>query len=169
MEFSFRGQNSWAVTRKRSKAEERREKVGEEMEPLKACSVCHRSKTPMWRNGPDGPKSLCNACGIKYRKRRRREEMEETAKKKVGIIRSKNSVTATAMEAAAAMSEELKRRQREKQEKILMLLLRERSKRAESWRRRWSSVGMDGGGYTKEVAEAALLLLSLSSGIYIRS
>nr|CAD1845011.1 unnamed protein product [Ananas comosus var. bracteatus] len=24
--------------------------------------------TPLWRTGPDGPKSLCNACGIRYRK-----------------------------------------------------------------------------------------------------
>ncbi|KAL6195099.1 hypothetical protein ACLB2K_030720 [Fragaria x ananassa] len=29
---------------------------------------CRASATPMWRTGPLGPKSLCNACGIKYRK-----------------------------------------------------------------------------------------------------
>lgn len=37
----------------------------------KACADCHTTKTPLWRGGPDGPKSLCNACGIRYRKRRR--------------------------------------------------------------------------------------------------
>ncbi|KAL3625993.1 hypothetical protein CASFOL_029542 [Castilleja foliolosa] len=37
----------------------------------KTCSGCHTTKTPVWRGGPDGPKSLCNACGIKYNKKRR--------------------------------------------------------------------------------------------------
>ncbi|CAH8337264.1 unnamed protein product [Eruca vesicaria subsp. sativa] len=29
---------------------------------------CNTTNTPMWRKGPLGPKSLCNACGIKFRK-----------------------------------------------------------------------------------------------------
>lgn len=37
----------------------------------KACTDCHTTKTPLWRGGPSGPKSLCNACGIRYRKKRR--------------------------------------------------------------------------------------------------
>ncbi|KAL6006871.1 hypothetical protein ACLOJK_032367 [Asimina triloba] len=37
----------------------------------KVCADCKTSKTPLWRSGPAGPKSLCNACGIRYRKRRR--------------------------------------------------------------------------------------------------
>ncbi|KAM0861028.1 hypothetical protein ACQ4PT_046151 [Festuca glaucescens] len=37
----------------------------------KACADCNTTKTPLWRGGPTGPKSLCNACGIRYRKRRR--------------------------------------------------------------------------------------------------
>ncbi|GER44314.1 GATA transcription factor 16 [Striga asiatica] len=37
----------------------------------KTCSGCHTTKTPLWRGGPAGPKSLCNACGIKYNKKRR--------------------------------------------------------------------------------------------------
>lgn len=36
----------------------------------KACANCHTTKTSLWRGGPEGPKSLCNACGIRYRKRR---------------------------------------------------------------------------------------------------
>ncbi|KAL8061576.1 hypothetical protein ABFX02_02G094600 [Erythranthe guttata] len=36
----------------------------------KSCSDCKTTKTPLWRSGPSGPKSLCNACGIKHRKRR---------------------------------------------------------------------------------------------------
>ncbi|KAK2965226.1 hypothetical protein RJ640_019981, partial [Escallonia rubra] len=37
----------------------------------KRCSECHTKKTPLWRSGPPGPKSLCNACGIKYNKKRK--------------------------------------------------------------------------------------------------
>nr|GEV45970.1 retrovirus-related Pol polyprotein from transposon TNT 1-94 [Tanacetum cinerariifolium] len=38
---------------------------------IKTCVDCGTSKTPLWRGGPAGPKSLCNACGIRSRKRRR--------------------------------------------------------------------------------------------------
>lgn len=34
----------------------------------KCCAVCRTTKTPLWRNGPPGPKSLCNACGIRFNK-----------------------------------------------------------------------------------------------------
>ncbi|CAB4262611.1 unnamed protein product [Prunus armeniaca] len=37
----------------------------------KTCADCGTSKTPLWRGGPAGPKSLCNACGIRSRKKRR--------------------------------------------------------------------------------------------------
>ena len=31
------------------------------------CSACGARSTPQWRAGPRGPKSLCNACGVKWR------------------------------------------------------------------------------------------------------
>ncbi|KAF2304747.1 hypothetical protein GH714_037808 [Hevea brasiliensis] len=37
----------------------------------KSCIDCHTTRTPCWRGGPAGPKTLCNACGIRYRKKRR--------------------------------------------------------------------------------------------------
>ncbi|XP_066308891.1 GATA transcription factor 23-like [Miscanthus floridulus] len=37
----------------------------------RSCVECHATTTPMWRSGPTG--SLCNACGIRYRKKRRQE------------------------------------------------------------------------------------------------
>ncbi|XP_057958208.1 GATA transcription factor 16 [Malania oleifera] len=37
----------------------------------KSCADCGTTKTPLWRGGPAGPKSLCNACGIRSRKKRR--------------------------------------------------------------------------------------------------
>ncbi|KAF8377925.1 hypothetical protein HHK36_031313 [Tetracentron sinense] len=44
------------------------------VDPLLArrCANCDTTSTPLWRNGPRGPKSLCNACGIRYKKEERR-------------------------------------------------------------------------------------------------
>jgi hypothetical protein len=44
--------------------------VNEELppeEPVKRCTHCMSYKTPQWRTGPLGPKSLCNACGVRYK------------------------------------------------------------------------------------------------------
>ncbi|KAL5733524.1 hypothetical protein ACOSP7_032868 [Xanthoceras sorbifolium] len=40
------------------------------IDPYKRCTNynCNTNDTPMWRRGPLGHKTLCNACGIKYRK-----------------------------------------------------------------------------------------------------
>jgi len=35
----------------------------------KTCVNCAEAKTPQWRQGPDGPLTLCNACGVAYAKR----------------------------------------------------------------------------------------------------
>ena len=32
------------------------------------CSHCGTTDTPEWRKGPLGPRSLCNACGLRYAK-----------------------------------------------------------------------------------------------------
>ncbi|XP_058767752.1 uncharacterized protein LOC131641477 [Vicia villosa] len=39
-------------------------------DPLRFCTNLHcmTRKTPMWRSGPIGPRTLCNACGIYYNK-----------------------------------------------------------------------------------------------------
>ncbi|KAJ4826744.1 hypothetical protein Tsubulata_016833 [Turnera subulata] len=34
---------------------------------IRQCSHCAVTKTPQWREGPNGPKTLCNACGVRYR------------------------------------------------------------------------------------------------------
>ncbi|MBA0622848.1 hypothetical protein Godav_008351, partial [Gossypium davidsonii] len=31
------------------------------------CTHCEVTETPQWREGPMGPKTLCNACGVRYR------------------------------------------------------------------------------------------------------
>ena len=34
----------------------------------RGCLNCGQQKTPQWRVGPEGPKTLCNACGVRFRK-----------------------------------------------------------------------------------------------------
>ncbi|KAI8147676.1 hypothetical protein BJV82DRAFT_596486 [Fennellomyces sp. T-0311] len=36
------------------------------------CHSCHTTETPEWRRGPDGARTLCNACGLHYSKLLRR-------------------------------------------------------------------------------------------------
>ncbi|XP_051141147.1 GATA transcription factor 2-like [Andrographis paniculata] len=31
------------------------------------CKHCDSEETPQWRAGPMGPKTLCNACGVRYK------------------------------------------------------------------------------------------------------
>ncbi|EXB29000.1 GATA transcription factor 29 [Morus notabilis] len=57
----------------------------------KRCSnpKCLTHTTPMWRRGPLGPKSLCNACGIKYRK----QEERIRAAEKIAAAKTGNTST----------------------------------------------------------------------------
>ncbi|KAI4382317.1 hypothetical protein MLD38_008296 [Melastoma candidum] len=34
---------------------------------VRKCTHCEVTSTPQWREGPLGPKTLCNACGVRYR------------------------------------------------------------------------------------------------------
>lgn len=34
---------------------------------IRKCMHCEITKTPQWRAGPLGPKTLCNACGVRYK------------------------------------------------------------------------------------------------------
>ncbi|KAH7365739.1 hypothetical protein KP509_18G043900 [Ceratopteris richardii] len=42
----------------------------------RTCTLCGTAKTPLWRSGPRGPKSLCNACGIRVQKTKRLEAVQ---------------------------------------------------------------------------------------------
>ncbi|KAF9599759.1 hypothetical protein IFM89_001705 [Coptis chinensis] len=33
----------------------------------RSCTHCGTEETPQWRVGPSGPKTLCNACGVRYK------------------------------------------------------------------------------------------------------
>ncbi|PPQ93231.1 hypothetical protein CVT25_015229 [Psilocybe cyanescens] len=38
------------------------------------CFTCGRTDSPEWRKGPQGPKTLCNACGLRWAKQMRKVE-----------------------------------------------------------------------------------------------
>jgi hypothetical protein len=42
--------------------------VGNGRQVMRGCLFCGDRKTPQWRLGPLGPNTLCNRCGVKYRK-----------------------------------------------------------------------------------------------------
>ncbi|PRQ42352.1 putative transcription factor C2C2-GATA family [Rosa chinensis] len=47
----------------------------------RSCVDCKVTRTPLWRSGPAGPKTLCNACGIRLRKRLASLNPEDKANK----------------------------------------------------------------------------------------
>lgn len=45
--------------------------------PPGRCHSCNRIDTPEWRRGPDGARTLCNACGLHYAKLERRRQLDQ--------------------------------------------------------------------------------------------
>ncbi|KAK9845043.1 hypothetical protein WJX74_009978 [Apatococcus lobatus] len=43
------------------------------------CEDCDTADTPQWRSGPSGPKSLCNACGIRLIRAQERPTVQHKA------------------------------------------------------------------------------------------
>lgn len=50
------------------------------------CQQCHTTTTPEWRRGPLGPRTLCNACGLRYAKRQKKLRRNVQAKCSVGNL-----------------------------------------------------------------------------------
>lgn len=44
--------------------------------PPGRCHSCNRAETPEWRRGPDGARTLCNACGLHYAKLTRKNQSD---------------------------------------------------------------------------------------------
>ncbi|OAA57286.1 transcription factor rfeH-Penicillium chrysogenum [Cordyceps fumosorosea ARSEF 2679] len=51
----------------------RRRKEKKKLKIAHKCHSCKRLDTPQWRPGPDGPRTLCNVCGLIYTKRQQRQ------------------------------------------------------------------------------------------------
>ncbi|MCD9639980.1 hypothetical protein HAX54_024991 [Datura stramonium] len=57
--------NNSTATAKATKAPSKKRESVET--PGRKCLHCASDKTPQWRTGPMGPKTLCNACGVRYK------------------------------------------------------------------------------------------------------
>ncbi|KAK9292249.1 hypothetical protein L1049_020213 [Liquidambar formosana] len=119
----------------------------------KCCSLCKTSKTPLWRVGPAGPKSLCNACGIKYRKRRTMMGMNKGSEKKKVRAHTATTATATSASVGRGLSESLKMGLMALGKEVV-LLQRQRSSTVRRQRRKMMG----------EEEQAAVLLMALSCG-----
>ncbi|CAO3701718.1 unnamed protein product [Rhizopus stolonifer] len=48
-----------------------KKRVTDHEETKKICDHCGTVEAPEWRKGPNGPKTLCNACGLRWSKKQR--------------------------------------------------------------------------------------------------
>lgn len=86
---------------------------------VRKCLHCEITKTPQWRAGPLGPKTLCNACGVRYKSGRLYPEYRPAASptfipslhsnshKKVLEMRNKTTDNADDSETASAVTDSL--------------------------------------------------------------
>ncbi|KAH0971149.1 hypothetical protein GBA52_023305 [Prunus armeniaca] len=61
------GRRTGRVSGEASEKPKRRLVDGSSSQPPRRCSHCGVQKTPQWRTGPNGAKTLCNACGVRYK------------------------------------------------------------------------------------------------------
>ncbi|KAJ5779699.1 hypothetical protein N7457_007419 [Penicillium paradoxum] len=57
--------------------QERTAQEGDRRKRLKAqhvCGDCGTADSPEWRKGPNGPKTLCNACGLRWSKKEKKRQ-----------------------------------------------------------------------------------------------
>ncbi|RIA05077.1 hypothetical protein BRARA_K00682 [Brassica rapa] len=64
---------------------------GGEAEVERRCLHCATDKTPQWRTGPMGPKTLCNACGVRYKSGRLVPEYRPASSPTFVMARHSNS------------------------------------------------------------------------------
>ena len=72
-----------------------------------ALRALHTQTTPLWRNGPDGPKTLCNACGVRDNRRQNksRDQANRQRPRKPATTTGDHATTARAKHAAALAAE----------------------------------------------------------------
>lgn len=49
--------------------------------PPGKCHSCKISETPEWRRGPDGARTLCNACGLHFAKMAKKKQQQEAGRR----------------------------------------------------------------------------------------
>ncbi|KAG5549039.1 hypothetical protein RHGRI_014419 [Rhododendron griersonianum] len=127
----------------------------------KFCCDCKTTETPLWRAGPSGPKSLCNACGIRYRKKRNTNAAAAAS----SIAAAKNRCGGGGSK-GGNLSEDLRVRLVALGKEVVMLQRQRSPMRKRQRRRRRRSVKRKLG---EEEEQAAVLLMSLSCGFVFAS
>ncbi|KAG0006585.1 hypothetical protein BGZ65_006370 [Modicella reniformis] len=61
----------------------------------KRCGYCNCTTTPMWRRGPNGPSTLCNACGVKWKHGKILQDVQDTQQTPKSGGTSSNSGSST--------------------------------------------------------------------------
>ncbi|KAF1805156.1 GATA-type zinc finger transcription factor [Mucor lusitanicus] len=69
---AWRSSSNESVTNVNNHARQR--KRGKRPQFRGRCHSCNISETPEWRRGPDGARTLCNACGLHYAKLARKQQ-----------------------------------------------------------------------------------------------
>ncbi|CAI9104900.1 OLC1v1003690C1 [Oldenlandia corymbosa var. corymbosa] len=126
---------------------------------IKSCSDCHTTRTPLWRGGPAGPKTLCNACGIKYNKKRRETLglVDKNRIEKAAAKRKSRKIATTGggggeiggidkMNSEGVMPSSIRK---------MRVMVKERS---------WRKLMMMSNSKLREEEQAAVLLMALSCG-----
>lgn len=78
-----------------------------EVEPERVCTQCGSTDTPLWRRGPHGPKSMCNRCGIRWKRKEDKKagkKPNSNKKKKETTPKSKKIRTSSDREAFSSSS-----------------------------------------------------------------
>lgn len=127
-------------------------------EVKKFCADCKTTKTPLWRSGPNGPRSLCNACGIRHRKRKMADDKPnpEIKREKPSSSSSSNNPIGEYDDHHQQMNESLKMRFCELGKQTIV----QRCSSSQLKRQRSGNTKKKLG----EVEQAAVLLMSLSCG-----
>ncbi|KAL6868220.1 hypothetical protein ACP4OV_015065 [Aristida adscensionis] len=97
--------NAGIISRRRPTARQRNRQAQRE------CSHCGNTKTPQWRTGPDGPGTLCNACGIRF-----------TAKKLLPEYRPSTSPSFNSGEHSNRHRKVVKLREKKEKEKVMKMM-----------------------------------------------
>lgn len=72
----------------------------------RACANCGRTSSAEWRSGPTGPKTLCNACGLRWSKARSQAVAADVKKKAEVAIAASAQHTASKMQGVTSSSDE---------------------------------------------------------------
>jgi len=59
------------------------------------CTKCGTFETPLWRSGPDGAKTMCNACGIRWQRSTRHFSPEWSEKNGKPLLEHASSLSVT--------------------------------------------------------------------------